>query len=49
MFFRFVKQMAEREGLTKKLKADNKMKWIARVNNIRSRATEITNKDIVYI
>ena len=48
MFFRLVKQMAEREVVTEKLKADNQMEWIARMNNIRNRATEIVNHDIIY-
>ena len=48
MFFRLVKQMAEREGVTEKLKVDNQMEWVARMNNIRSRATEIVNHDIIY-
>ena len=48
MFFRLVKQMAEREGVTEKLKADNQMVWVCRMNNIRSRATEIVNHDIIY-
>ena len=48
MFFRLVKQMAEREGVTEKLKADNQMEWVARMNNIRSRTTEIVNHDIIY-
>lgn len=48
MFFRIVKQMAEREDLTEKHKADNRMEWVARMNNIRSRATEIVNHDIIY-
>lgn len=43
MFFRLVKQMAEREGVTEQLKADNQMEWVAWMNNIRSRATEIIN------
>ena len=47
-FFRLVKQMAEREYVTEKLKANNQMEWIARMNNIRSRATEIVNSDITY-
>ena len=47
-FSRLVKQMAEREGVTEKLKADNQMEWVARMNNIRSRATEIVNHDIIY-
>ena len=48
MLSRLVKQMAEREGVTEKLKADNQMDWVARMNNIHSRATEIVNNDIIY-
>ena len=48
MFFRLVKQMAECEGVTEQLKADNQMEWVDRMNNIRSRATEIVNNDIIY-
>ena len=48
MFFRLVKQLAEKEGITEQLKADNQMEWVARMNNIRSRATEIVNHDIIY-
>ena len=47
-FNRLVKQIAEREGVTDKLKADNQMEWVARMNNIRNRATEIVNHDIIY-
>ena len=47
MFSRLVEQMAEREGVTEKLKADNQMEWVARMNNIRSRVTEIVNHDII--
>lgn len=48
MFYRLVKQMAERESITEQLKADNQMEGVARMNNIRSRATEIVNNDIIY-
>ena len=48
MFFRLVKQMAEREGVTEQLKADDQMEWVGRMNNIRNRATEIVNHDIIY-
>ena len=48
MFFRLVKQMAEREGVTEQLKVDNQIEWVARMNNIRSRATEIVNHDLIY-
>lgn len=47
-FNRLIKQMAEREGVTEKLKADNQMEWVGRMNNIRQRATEIVNLDIIY-
>ena len=49
MFFRLVKQMAEREGVTEKLKADNQMEWVGRMNNIRSRATEIVNAEGIFV
>ena len=48
MFFRLVEQLAEKEGVTEKLKADNQMLWVARMNNIRNQATEIVNDEIVY-
>ena len=48
MFSRLVKQMAMRESVTGQLKADNQMEWVARMNNIRSRATEVVNTDLIY-
>ena len=48
MFSRLVKQMAEREGVTEQLKAGNQMEWVGRMNNIRNRATEIINNDLIY-
>lgn len=48
MFSRLVKYMAEREGLTEQLKADNQMAWVGRMNNIRSRAMEIINEELIY-
>lgn len=48
MFSRLVKQMAMRESVTEQLKADNQMEWVARMNNIRSRATEVVNTDFIY-
>lgn len=49
MFSRLVKQMAEAEGVTEQLKADNQMEWVDRMNNIRSRAMEIVNSELIYI
>ena len=48
MFLRLVKQMAEREGVTEQLKAENTMEWVQRMNNIRSSATEIINTDLIH-
>ena len=49
MLSRLVKQMAEREGVTEQLKAENQMEWVGRMNNIRNRATEIVNADLICI
>lgn len=49
LFLRLVKQMAEREGVTERLKTDNQMEWVRRMNNIRNRATEIVNNDLIFI
>ena len=48
MFSRLVKQMAEAEDVTEQLKADNQMEWISRMNNIRNRAMEIVNSELIY-
>ena len=48
MFFRLVKQMAESEGITERLKSENQFEWVGRMNNIRNRAIEIVNQDIIY-
>ena len=48
MFFRLVKQLAEKEGVTEQLKADNQMLWVRKMNNIRSRAAEIVNDELIY-
>ena len=47
MFSLLVKQMAEREGVTEQLKADNQMEWVDQMNNIRGRATEMVNTDLI--
>ena len=49
MFKQLVKQMADREGITEQLKADDQIAWVCRMNNIRNRATEIVNSEIIYI
>ena len=48
-FSRLVKQIAEREGVTEQLKADDQMMWVRQMNNIRQRAIEIVNTELIYI
>lgn len=48
MFFRLVNQMTKREGVTEQLKAENQLERVGRMNNIRSRATEIVNAELIY-
>ena len=48
IFFRLIKQMANREGVTEQLKAENQMEWVRRMNNIRSSITEIINVELIY-
>ena len=49
LFSRLVKQIAEREGVTEQLKAENQMKWIGLMNNIRSRMIEVVNAELIYV
>lgn len=49
MFLRLVKQLAEAEGVTEELKAADPMEWVGRMNNIRNRAMEIVNGELIYI
>ena len=48
MFDTLISQFKYTEGITEQLKADNQMEWVGRMNNIRHRATEIVNHDIIY-
>lgn len=48
MFSRLVKQLAEKENVTEKLKAKNQMLWVQKMNNIRNRATEIVNTELIF-
>jgi len=49
MFFRLVEQIAEREGVTERLKTADQMAWVGAMNNIRSRAIEIVNAALIYV
>ena len=48
MFFRLVKQIAEREGVTEQLKAENQLEWVGRMNNIRACVREVVENEIIY-
>jgi hypothetical protein len=48
-FSELVKRMAEQEGITEQLKADNQLEWMGRMNNIHQRATEIVNTEMIYV
>lgn len=48
LFLRLVKQMAEAEEITEKLKASDQMEWVGRMNNIRNRATELLTAELIY-
>ena len=48
LFLRLVKDLAEKENVTEELKANDMMLWVQKMNNIRNRATEIVNADIIY-
>ena len=48
MFLQLVKELAEKEDVTEELKATDQMLWVQKMNNIRNRATEIVNVEIIY-
>lgn len=48
MFDRLVTQISEKEGITEQLKAKSQMLWVQKMNNIRNRATEIVNDELIY-
>lgn len=48
LFHRLVKDFAEKENVTEKLKAENAMLWVQRMNSIRNRATEVVNAEFIY-
>lgn len=48
LFFRLVKQFAEKESITEELKATDQIAWIGAMNNIQTRARELIHTDIIY-
>ena len=49
LFLRLVKQVADAEGITETLKANDQMEWVGRMNSIRDRVTEIVNNELILI
>ena len=49
MFSQLVKQIAEQEGITEKLKAENQMEWVGRMNSIRHQVGKIIQNELIYI
>ena len=48
LFLRLVKDLAEKENVTEELKATDMMLWVQKMNNIRNRATEIVNTELIF-
>lgn len=49
LFSRMVKEYAKKEGVTEQLKTADQMVWVRRMNNIRSRVTEVVNSEVVFV
>ena len=48
LFLRLVKEYAEKEGVTEQLKSADQMAWVRKMNNIRNRAAEMVNNEVIY-
>ena len=48
IFLRLVKELSEEEGISEELKATDQMLWVQKMNNIRNRATEIVNAELIF-
>ena len=49
LFLRLVKDYASSEGVTEQLKAEEPVEWVRRMNNIRERALETVNAEVVFV
>ena len=48
MFIRLVKEMAEKQGVTEALKAENQMEWVGQMENLCNQVTEFVNAELIY-
>ena len=49
MFFQLVKEYADRQGITERLKAENQMEWVGRMNNCKAQVEEIIMAELIYV
>lgn len=48
MYWRLVKEYADKQGVTEKMKAENPCEWISRMNNIQACVREVVNTELIY-
>ena len=48
LFFRLVEQMKQEQGITERLKEENALEWVQRMNNIRACVRVIVEKGVIY-
>ena len=48
MLFRLVKELSDRQGITERLKAENQLEWVGRMNNIQACARETVDREMIY-
>ena len=49
MYLRLIDEMADNQGVTEQLKAENPMEWIGRMGNIQNCASEVVNSELIYV
>lgn len=49
MLFQLVKDYAQRQGITERLKAENQMEWVGRMNNCKAQAEEVILSELIYV
>ena len=48
LFSRLVREYAERQGVTERLKEENQLLWVKKMNNIRACVREVVESEIIY-
>jgi len=49
MLFQLVKEYAHRQSITERLKAENQMEWVGRMNNCKAQAEEVIMAELIYV